>query len=233
MPKPITDQNGRIKLPNLNTFISPEMIEDIIGMSEAAITAYKLQQAEINEPMLKAEKDMNEAYEYYMNAKKSYDSYKKYYDDIEDNIKRKKNIIALHNHIKTGKKLEDVTVFEKISNNTVKIKKRAARIPWTQLAAEYLAKKKKFSPPVALFRGILDENPEVKKEFLSHVSHNSSRETVLIQNLVRSASREPRKPGARGGHKILIREYKGQIGLPEWFDQDGQINVNYLNYFWG
>lgn len=231
MSKPIQDEKGRIKIPNSNTFISPEMIEDIIQMSEDAITNYKIEQSKIQDPLLKAEDNMREAYDMYAETKREYDKLKGAYDDYEEAIKRKKNIIALHNHIKSGKPLEKVKVYEKISNNVgVKPKKpRAEKINWLHWAVQILKDENKFYKPLDLMDRILKVYPEIKKEFESQTKHDRSKLATLAVNFVKHASREQ----SQKGRPILLKLYGEKLGLVDFFDEKGNLKPQYLNQFMG
>lgn len=224
--------DGRIKISG-HTTISLDMIEDMITMAESYITDFKKGQQELTPDLEKHKSDMDAAYEQYLEYKGIYDEYMKTYNSLEEEIKKKKNIIVLMNHIKTGKPIDDTPIYEKISNNVaVKVRaKKSPQIDWVNLAARFIKEMDKFYDPITLVEKILGAYPEIKKQFESQARHDKTKIYYIAQNLVKTANRM--ESNKRGWVKIL-HIFNNKIGHVDFFDwnlEHNTIKPQYIKQF--
>ncbi len=92
-------------------------------------------------------------------AKKELDEVQSKYDIIQHKIDKKKAIIVLQNHIKTGKPIDKVKFTEKISNTKEKVGfgrggSHEGHIRWVPLSEVYLREVNHFVPPRTLVEEI-------------------------------------------------------------------------------
>lgn len=222
------DEQGRVEIGDSHHLVSIEMIDDIIKMSEEKIIQFKQQQSELQPELNHHKKEHQEALEIYEQAKGGLDKVQARYDEIELLISKKKNIITLQNHIKTGKPLEKLDFRENVSNTTVKAKGvlKNKRINWIGACCNHLQRIGRFMAPVDLIQEVLKTDVIVKEQFRNLTKNDIGAIHRNANQLIVAANTTNKRQGNR------LVEYNGKIGLIEWLD-NGTIKPQYLKEFMG